>query len=93
MAVWPGRTLYYMEALATPRYDDYSVEYNGRRFAYLGNSFSQTEVNPDLNRTYHIREKDDGSSLFRNPMSKVNRTEPMDIGILRGWGKSILVQN
>ncbi|PNP76204.1 hypothetical protein FNYG_10493 [Fusarium nygamai] len=91
-AVWPGSTLHYMETLATPRYDDYSVEYNGRRFAYLGNGFSQTETTLGMDRTYYIRERDDGSSLFRNLMSKENMSEPMDVKLL-GKQEKILLEH
>ncbi|KAH8698091.1 hypothetical protein GQ44DRAFT_753736 [Phaeosphaeriaceae sp. PMI808] len=53
--VWNGDcisfTLHYMETLATPRFDDFEVEFNRRRFAYLRNGFSQTERNPAIDRT------------------------------------------
>ncbi|KAM0384974.1 hypothetical protein ACHAQC_011839 [Fusarium culmorum] len=89
-AVWPGSTLHYMETLATPRYDDFSVEYNRRRFAYLGNGFSQTELNPSVDRAYYIRDRDDGSSFFRNLMSNVDTSEPMDVKSLGKQGKTLL---
>lgn len=89
-AVWPCSTLHYIETLATPRYDDFSVEYNGRRFAYLSNGFSQTEPNPSVDRAYHIRDRDDGSSLFRNLMSNINTSEFTDVKSLGKQGKTLL---
>ncbi|AEO67780.1 uncharacterized protein THITE_2050573 [Thermothielavioides terrestris NRRL 8126] len=71
-ALWPGSTPHYMEALASPRYDDFEIKYHGNRFAYLGNGFSQTELNPDLDVTYYIREKDGGEPLFRSLQSTFN---------------------
>lgn len=78
-AIWPGSTLHYMETLATPRFDDYEVAYNGRRFAYLGGGFSQTELNPGLDKTYYIRDRGDGSSMFRSLMSDFNVRDEIDL--------------
>ncbi|OAL38853.1 hypothetical protein AYO20_02059 [Fonsecaea nubica] len=71
-ALWPGSTLHYMETLANPRYDDYNVEYRGRRFAYLGMGFSQAELDPDVDVTYYIRNKDDDAPLCRPLFSTRN---------------------
>lgn len=39
-AVWPGSSLHYMEAIQTPRWEDYEIEYLGpaqeNPWAYLG---------------------------------------------------------
>ena len=43
-ALWPGSTLHYIEALTDLRMEDYDVEYAGNRFAWLGNGYSQTEL-------------------------------------------------
>ncbi|KAE8331443.1 hypothetical protein BDV39DRAFT_189838 [Aspergillus sergii] len=72
-ALWPGSTLHYMETLATPRYDDYEVTYASRnRFAYLGNGFSQIELNPKADVTFYIRDHDDRTSVFATPFSTSN---------------------
>ncbi|KAK3900344.1 hypothetical protein C8A05DRAFT_36021 [Staphylotrichum tortipilum] len=71
-ALWPGSTPHYMEALASPRYDDYDITYQGNRFAYLGNGFSQTELDPNADPTCYIRERDDGESLSRPLQSTFN---------------------
>ncbi|KAL8672171.1 MAG: hypothetical protein Q9168_003370 [Polycauliona sp. 1 TL-2023] len=44
--LWPGSTLHYMEALREVRADDWDMEYDGNRFAWLGNGISQTEFDP-----------------------------------------------
>uniref|UniRef100_P9WEH8 Probable FAD-binding monooxygenase ltbD n=1 Tax=Aspergillus luteorubrus TaxID=2715282 RepID=LTBD_ASPLT len=72
-ALWPGSTLHYMETLAKPRYDDFDITYASKnRFAYLGNGFSQDELNPQADITYYIRDKDDGLSVFGNLFSTYN---------------------
>lgn len=72
-ALWPGSTLHYMEALANPRYEDYDIEYRGgRRFAYFGMGFSQTELSPNVDVTYYIRNKDDYAPLCRDLRSTFN---------------------
>lgn len=55
------------------------VDYNGSRFAYLGNGFSRSELVPNMGRAHYIREWDRGSSLFRNFMSNVTVSEPMGV--------------
>jgi hypothetical protein len=62
-ALWPGSTLHYMEALEEVRLDDWNVKYEGNRFAYLGNGYSQTELEPTADWAYYIREHDDGPAL------------------------------
>ncbi|KAJ6166733.1 hypothetical protein N7470_002180 [Penicillium chermesinum] len=72
-ALWPGSTLHYMETLAKPRYDDFDVTYASKnRFAYLGNGFSQREMNPKADIAFYIREYDDGSSVFGDLFSTHN---------------------
>lgn len=66
IALWPGSTLHYMEALAQPRYEDYDITYrSGNRFAYFGNGFSQTELCPDIDPVAYIRDGDDGVPISR----------------------------
>lgn len=72
-AVWPGSTLHYMEALAEPRYEDFDIQYRGgRRFAYFGSGFAQTEMDPLLDKAYYLRNHDDGATLFRDLKSVRN---------------------
>ncbi|KAK3059548.1 hypothetical protein LTS18_010573 [Coniosporium uncinatum] len=62
-ALWPGSTLHYMEAMAQLRIEDYEVMYEGNRFAWLGNGYSQCELDPTADWGYYIREQDDGEPL------------------------------
>lgn len=79
-AVWPGSTFHYAETLAQPRYDDYDVTYTGNnRFAYLGNGFSQIELNPKEDLAYYIRDEDKGEPLFKSTMSTVNIKDAYDM--------------
>lgn len=78
-ALWPGSTLHYLEALAHPRYDDFEVQYASRnRFAYLGNGFSQRQLDPTADLAYYLREKDEGS-VFADTMSTRNAKDLGDL--------------
>jgi len=77
-ALWPGSTLHYMEALQELRLEDFNIKYEGNRFAWLGNGYSQTEVDQTADWAYYIREKDDQLPLSRNKMLKlVNKSGMM----------------
>lgn len=64
-ALWPGSSLHYMEAIREARFDDYDITYSGNRFSWLGNGYSQTELDPTCDRSYYIREKDDSPYASR----------------------------
>lgn len=64
-ALWPGSTLHYMEAIAQTRYDDWNFKYSGNRFAFLGNGYSQTEVDQTADWAYYIRNRDDSPYVSR----------------------------
>jgi len=55
-ALWPGSTLHYIEALQELRIEDWDVKYSGNRFAWLGNGYSQTELDPTADWGYYSRE-------------------------------------
>ncbi|KAK4940114.1 hypothetical protein LTR10_019743 [Elasticomyces elasticus] len=50
-AVWPGSSLHYIEAIRTPRYEDYEIEYLGparkNRWAFLGMGTVKALVNQE----------------------------------------------
>ncbi|RAL15191.1 flavin-containing monooxygenase [Aspergillus homomorphus CBS 101889] len=63
-ALWPGSTVHYLEALATPRYDDYDVDYvGGNRFDYLGNGFAQRQLAANADPVWYLRTADEGELL------------------------------
>ncbi|KAF2013914.1 FAD/NAD(P)-binding domain-containing protein [Aaosphaeria arxii CBS 175.79] len=64
-ALWPGSTLHYIEALMELRLDDWEVKYNGNRFAWLGNGYSQTELDESADWAYYIRDHDDDEPFSR----------------------------
>jgi hypothetical protein len=64
-ALWPGSTLHYIEALMELRMEDWEVKYSGNRFAWLGNGYSQTELDPTADWGYYIREVDDDAPASR----------------------------
>ncbi|RTE69662.1 hypothetical protein BHE90_015950 [Fusarium euwallaceae] len=57
-ALWPGSSLHYAECVSDVRWDDMNVKYNGNRFSYLGNGYSQTELDPLADTAYYIRDVD-----------------------------------
>jgi hypothetical protein len=59
IGVWPGSTLHYIEAIMEVRLEDWDVKYSGNRFSWLGNGYSQTELDPTADWGYYIREADD----------------------------------
>ncbi|KAF9448221.1 FAD/NAD(P)-binding domain-containing protein [Macrolepiota fuliginosa MF-IS2] len=64
-ALWGGSSLHYLETISEPRYEDFNFSYNGNRFAYLGNGFSQTEKDMTADWSYYLRDVDDGPLLGR----------------------------
>lgn len=64
-ALWPGSTLHYIEALLDVRHDDWDVRYAGNRFAWMGNGYSQTEVDTTADWAYYVRERDDDEPIAR----------------------------
>ncbi|KAL3477268.1 hypothetical protein BJX99DRAFT_246243 [Aspergillus californicus] len=69
--LWPGSTLHYIEAMSEVRLDDWEVEYHGNRFAWLGNGYSQTEIDETADWAYYIRDHDDGEFLSRGKRLRV----------------------
>ncbi|TDZ17950.1 putative sterigmatocystin biosynthesis monooxygenase stcW [Colletotrichum orbiculare MAFF 240422] len=63
VALWPDSTLHYMEAIKEVRFDDLDVKYGGNRFAWLGNGYSQTELDETADWAYYIRDEDDDPPL------------------------------
>lgn len=54
-----------MEALKVVRYEDWEVRYAGNRFEWLGNGFSQCEMDPRSDLGYYLRDKDEGGYASR----------------------------
>ncbi|KAJ3509197.1 hypothetical protein NLJ89_g5349 [Agrocybe chaxingu] len=71
IALWPGSTMHYLEAIAEPRYNDWDFKYTGNRFAFLGNGFSQTEKDLTADWAYYIRNQDDSPYLSRGKRRRV----------------------
>ncbi|EJD55211.1 FAD/NAD(P)-binding domain-containing protein [Auricularia subglabra TFB-10046 SS5] len=64
-ALWPGSTLHYIETLKKPRWDDWDIRYRGNRFLWLGNGYSQTELDEKADLAYYIRDTDDAEHNSR----------------------------
>ena len=63
--------MHYFEALSYTRADDFEVEYNGNRFDWLGNGFSQTELDETCDLAYYIRENDDSPFLSKGKARRI----------------------
>lgn len=70
-ALWPGSTLHYIEAMAEVRFEDWDIKYDGNRFAWLGNGYSQTELDQTADLGYYIREEDDGEYMSRGKRRRI----------------------
>lgn len=47
-AIYPGSRLHFFEILKNVRWEDYNITYmSGNRYAFMGNGYTQTEVDPD----------------------------------------------
>ena len=64
-ALWPGSTLHYIESLWELRLEDWDIKYAGNRFAWLGNGYSQTELDETADWAFYIREYDDDEPISR----------------------------
>ncbi|EXJ56332.1 uncharacterized protein A1O5_12599 [Cladophialophora psammophila CBS 110553] len=55
-AIWPGSRLHYFEMLKEPRYEDFDILYlgNGNRFAYLGNGYTEAELDENSNAVWYF---------------------------------------
>lgn len=53
-AIWPGSRMHWFESLKEPRYEDFDVEYTGNRFAYLGNGYTDAELDPEANPVWYF---------------------------------------
>ncbi len=83
--LWPGSGLHFIEALAELRADDWDIKYKGNRFQWLGNGFSRTECDPDSDKAWYIRQKDEGPFLSREKRRKVRTRK----GDCQGWGMAL----
>ena len=70
-ALWPGSTLHYIEAMRDTRMEDWDVTYRGNRYTWLGNGYSQTEVDNTADWAYYVREEDDDKPLSRATRRKL----------------------
>lgn len=70
-ALWPGSSMHYFEAMQYLRADDWDLTYIGNRFSWLGNGFSQTELDLTADWAYYIREEDDAPHLSKGKARKI----------------------
>lgn len=47
--------MHYFEMLKEPRFEDFDIQYDGNnRYAYLGNGFTETELDPEGNSVWYF---------------------------------------
>jgi hydroxyversicolorone monooxygenase len=80
-AVWPGSSLHYIEAIRTPRYEDFDIEYLGagkqNMWAFLGMGTVKALVNKEDVSPYLNAEAIDPEWMKASGMdvNKVNETK------------------
>ncbi|KAM0335538.1 hypothetical protein ACHAQA_000586 [Verticillium albo-atrum] len=88
VALWPGSTLHYIEALKEVRFDDLEITHAGNRFAWLGNGYSQTELDDSADWAFYIRDRDDDAPLTtggrRKLLNKSGTVKGRDIVVFSG---------
>ncbi|CRK49006.1 hypothetical protein BN1723_008326 [Verticillium longisporum] len=81
-------TLHYIEALKEVRFDDLDIVHAGNRFAWLGNGYSQTELDNSADWAFYIRNRDDDAPLTtggrRKVLSKSGTVKSRDIVVFSG---------
>jgi hypothetical protein len=67
-AIWPGSRMHYFAAMKEPRYEDFDVEYCGNRFAFMGNGYTDAELDPEGNALWYFdvlkKELEEGKKAF-----------------------------
>lgn len=53
-AIWPGSRLHWFEAMKEPRLEDFDVVYCANRFAYLGNGYTEEELDERGNAVWYF---------------------------------------
>lgn len=54
-ALWPGSSLHCIEALKTPRFEDFDYTYvDNDEFGWFGNGFSEKDLDQDADKSYYI---------------------------------------
>lgn len=68
LVMWPGSRLAFFEAVKTPNFEDYDIEYwSKNRFGYLGNGFAWYEFREDGDTTPYL----DGECVSTLPRNRV----------------------
>ena len=93
LALWPGSTLHYLEFMRDVRFDDFELTHAGsNRFFFLGNGYSQTELDDTADWGYYIRERDDDAPLTtggrRKLLSKSGTVTGREIVVFSGAGEA-----
>ncbi|GAM84391.1 hypothetical protein ANO11243_023850 [Dothideomycetidae sp. 11243] len=80
--LWPGSTLHCIETLRSPRWEDYEYEYRdeaqGNQLAWLGNGFSELQIEKDRDMAFYLRKE------FADP-PRDPRPEEAELYGVRTW--------
>lgn len=63
LELWPGSALRYLEMMRDVRFEDFDFSYSGYRFFFMGNGYSQIELDATADLGYYIRQYDDDAPL------------------------------
>ncbi|KAG7118727.1 hypothetical protein HYQ44_005870 [Verticillium longisporum] len=82
------RVLLLLYGQALVRFDDLDIVHAGNRFAWLGNGYSQTELDNSADWAFYIRNRDDDAPLTtggrRKVLSKSGTVKSRDIVVFSG---------
>ena len=84
-----------MEAMREVLYDDWDIKYQGNRFAWLGNGYSQTELDQTADWPYYISNEDHSPYLSTRKQREVfdEERDCATRGGGAGWGAKIVECN
>ena len=90
-ALWPGSTLHYMEAMGEVMYDHWDIKYNGNQFAWLGNRYSQTALDPTADWSYYICNEDYSPYLSTGKQREITTKRGSQAGSkeVPGWAPKL----
>jgi hypothetical protein len=85
-AVYAGSRAHFYESMKEPRYEDLDITYNGSRFGYYGNGYSQAEAASDANNVWYLdelrKEFEQGKEAYEITQI-LKKDRPLDISVLQ----------
>lgn len=71
LVLWPGSSLHFVEAISEIRADDWNIVYHDNRWAWLGNGFSQVEMDPLADKVAYLGDHDTSPFLSKRKRREI----------------------